>query len=596
MIYAAITLSSLVAVIIANFYIKKNQLHFPKPWILIESASFWISSYGIFYIKSYVNDGDWPGDNKNFPTIITGLAIGMALGVIFILIHSFLHQTGTDKYKIKYLLTIKRVRLFPLNSIIYSIAGLVFLVAVLFVVENTVKNPTLDRWLIEDSRIWAMDKEKNYENKTEYPLIKVKGTALYKDADLKILVLGDSFVFGYGYSNFNYMWWNQLSNELNVRGYDCNVYGVGFEAASTYSELQWLTTTSMVSDLDPDIIIIGYVTNDPDSSPTQVDTSQQYGTLAQVLDLPFENTLVKLWPSVFSIFDSLISDKLGPLEIFSHKIGYQYSTWELKQIRGGNLDRYNSNVVKPLGDFSASTSIPIVLVTTPHVPEIRYFEPRYSPVLPLFEQAGIKTYNMLYDFYDACSDEKYKDHYAINPADPHPGTASTWFYSKYVADMLESSYPDILGSKTLTGKETYNIKVNDWMPYSLSPQTVSESATTTQYIISYPAQTSPESFLTMPVNENYVKLNFKYPVDISTVTIDGEKLDSATLYVTGINEDLGFDDQVMHNLGEKSGRNCEWTDDSALRVTSLCIHAETSDRTSENLTVKITCKEGAVSP
>jgi hypothetical protein len=148
----------------------------------------------------------------------------------------------------------------------------------------------------------------------------------------------------------------------------------------------------------------------------------------------------------------------------------------------------------------------------------------------------------------------------------------------------------------LTGKEIYNINVNDWMPVSISPQTISESGTSAQYIISYPAQNSEWSFLTMPVNEEYVKLNFKYPVDISTVSITGKKLDSATLYVTGINKDLGFDDQVMHKLGKKSGRTCEWTDSSALRVTSLCIHAETTDGSGDNLNVNITCKEGAVSP
>lgn len=596
MIYAAITLGSIVAVIITHLYVKKNQLHFPKPWILFEAAICWILSFVIFYIKSYVNNADWPGDSKNLPTIVTGIAIGMVLAFIFILIHAFLHHSRTDKGKIICLFTIKGIRLFPLNALIYSFAGLVFLVAILFVVENALRNPTLEQWAKEDSLIWAMDKEKNYENNTEYPLIKVKGTQLDMDADLKILVLGDSFVFGYGYSNFNYMWWNQLSGVLKTRGYDCNIYGVGYEAASTYNELQWLTTTSMVSDLDPDIIIIGYVTNDPDSGYLNEKGASQYGTLAQVIDCPFKNTISKFWPSIFSIFDNKVSEKLGPIGLFSHKIGYQYATWELKQIQGEKLAQYNSNVIKPLGKFKESSGIPIILVTTPHMPSTHYFEPRYAPVLPLFEQSGIKTYNMLYDFCNTLSDEKYKDNLFINPVDPHPGTAGTWFYSRYIADILESNYPEILGKKTLTGKEVYNIKVNDWMPYSILPQSVTESATSAQYTFSYPAQDSQDSFLTMPANEEYVKLNFKYPVDITAVTIKGDCLDSATLYVTGINDELGFDDQVMHELGKKSGQICEWTDDCALRVTSLCIHAETSDGAGDNLTVKITCEEGAVSP
>lgn len=596
MLYIAISLSSLTAVFLHNLFITKTHQRFSKIWILLETAGFWVLTFGMFYLKSYVNYGYWPGENKTLPTIVTGVAAGVTLGVSAVLIHIFLHQSGNDKYKTKCLFTVKRIPVFPLNSFIYALVGFVIVVTALFVVESAVKNPTLDQWAKEDSKIWAMDKDKNYDHKTDYPLIKVRGTAIEKDAPVKILVLGDSFVFGYGYSNFNYMWWNQLSNVLKIRGYNCDIYGVGYEGASTYSELQWLTTTSMVSDLDPDIIIIGYVTNDPDSSYSKEDVASQYGTLTQVLDLPFKNTITKLWPGVFSIFDNKISEKLGPLGLFNHKIGFQYATWELKQIKGEKLAQYNSQVIKPLGEFEVSSGIPIVLVTTPHMPSINYFEPRYAPVLPLFEKAGIKTYNMLNNFCNTLSDKKYEDNLFINPVDPHPGTAGTWFYSKYIANLLESDYPDILGKKTLTGKEIYNIDVNDWMPYSLSPQTVTGSGTSAKYIISYPDKNSQDSFLTMPANENYVKLNFKYPVDISTVTIEGKKLDSATLYVTGINEDLGFDDQVMHKLGKKSGQTCEWADNNALRVTSLCIHAETSDGTGDNLTVKITCKEGAVSP
>jgi len=595
MIYAVITLCSLVAVFIHYFYIKRTRLPSSIPWFLLELTVFWILEFFIFYTKSLNDYGSWTNEKKAIPTIVIGIAAGAFLAGLAILIHTFIYRKKTDKYDMRCLFKRKGIAFFPLNSFIYAFAGAIVVIAALFVVENAVKNPDLEKWAKEDSLIWAMDKEKNYDD-TPYPIIKVKGTKLDKSADLKILVLGDSFVFGYGYSNYNYMWWNMLSNELKSRGYNCDIYGVGYEAASTYNELEWLTKTSMVADLNPDIILIGYVTNDPDLNYSKESVIPQYGTLGQVLNVPFKNVITKLWPDIFTTFDYRLSEKLGPLGLFSGKIGYQYATWELKQIKGESLAQYNTHVIEPLGKFAASSGIPVALFTTPHMPEISYFEPRYAPVLPLFEKAGIKTFNMLYDFCKTCSADKYKSNYSINPADPHPGTTDTWFYSKYIADMLESHYPKILGKKTLTGKEVYNINVNDWMPVSLNPQIVSKSGTSAQYIISYPAQNSENMFLTMPVNENYVKLNFKYPVDISTVSIAGKKLDSATLYVTGINEDLGFDDQIMHKLGKKSGHACKWTDGSALRVTSLCIHAETSDKTGDNLTVKITCKEGAVSP
>jgi len=570
------------------------------PLLLLEFPLFWIIEFCVFYIKAYNEFGNWPGEVTASSSIITGLLTGVVISVLAILIHTFIFQTETDKYKRKCLFTVKGIEFFPLNSFIYALTGFLIVAAGMFVIEIAVSSSNdWDKWDADYVKTNNMNFEK-LSTELKYPLVKVKGTALEKDAKLKILALGDSFVFGFGSTNLNYLWWNQLSGELVRRGYDCTVYAAGQGGASTYDELKWLTTTSMVADLDPDIIVIGYVTNDPEYDPSSGGNynyfGNYYGTFSQVLDMPFEKIFQKFLPTVYASIDYAVTIKFSHTEFIRNKIGYQIADWEQKIVEGKMLSDYNSYIIEPLGNYAASIDIPIILVTTPQTPDIRYFEPKYTPVLPLFEKAGIKTYNMLNEFYDTCFDEKYVDNFAMNPTDPHPGTASTWFYSKYIADKLEADYPDILGKKTLTGNEIYKIEVNDWMPFSLAPQIATESGTFAQYNISYPDQNSSESFLSMPVQENYVKLNFKYPVDISTVMIEGERLVSTTLYVTGINEELGFDDQVVHMLGEKSGRTCEWADDTALRVTSLCIHAETSDGTGENLTVRITCKEGAVTP
>jgi len=600
MIYTAVTFGSLVAVFIHYFYIKKKQLRFSKPWFLLELPVFWILEFCIFYLKSFNDYGYWPGENKAIPTIVTGVSAGVVLAVLAALIYTFIFQKRTDKYKTKCLFTVKGIQLFPFNSFIYALTGLLITVAGMFVIEIAVDSgKDLERWNADYITTNNMNFEK-LKTDLKYPLVKIRGTALKKYANVKILVLGDSFVFGFGSSNLNYLWWNQLSGELTRRGYNCTVYAVGQGGASTYNELKWLTTTTMISDLKPDIVIIGYVTNDPEYDPSSGGnfnySGNYYGTFSQVLDIPYKKIFQKFLPTVFASIDYSVTLKFSQFEIVRKKIGYQIADWEQKIVEGKMLSDYNSYIIKPLGKFAASIDIPIILVTTPQTPNIAYFEPKYTPVLPLFEKAGIKTYNMLYDFYNKCSGEKYANNYAINPTDSHPGTTDTWFYSKYIADKLELDYPQILGKKTLTGKEVYNIEVNDWMPYSLSPRTVIESETSAQYVISYPAQNSPESFLTMPAKETYVKMNFKYPVDISTVSIAGKKLDSATLYFTGINEDLGFDDQIMHNLGKKSGRTCEWPNSGGLRVTSLCVHAEIPDGTGGNLTVTVTCKKGGTHP
>jgi hypothetical protein len=597
MIYINITLSSLIAVYLHSLYIRIKRLRVSKILFFLEFLLFWLLTFGIIYLKAWSKFGNWSIQNIKLSTFGTGIIIGVILALIAILLTSYIHQIKTDKYKTRCLFTVKGIQFFPINSFIYALTGLLIAVTGMFIVEHSVD---IFKWNIDDGIINNMNYDKISTDR-KYPLVKIKGIASDTDAKVKILVLGDSFVFGDGSSNLNYLWWNQLSSELTRRGYNCTVYAVGQGGASTFDELKWLKNTSMISDLDPDIILIGYVTNDPDYDPSVGgDTpylGNYYGTFSQFLDMPFKDIMMKYWPGIYKTLDMRATLIFAPTGIFRDKIGDQMAVWEGKTLLDKNhLSQFNSYVVKPLGKFAASISIPIVLVTTPEDPDLNGFKHNYAPVLPLFEQAGIKTYNMINDFYNTCSADKYKDNYSINPANSHPGTTDTWFYSKYIANMLESNYPKILGKKTLTGKEVYNIHVNDWMPYSLTPRIVTECDTSAQYIINYPAQNSEGSFLTMPVKEHYIKLNFKYPVDISTVTIGGKKLDSTTLLVTCINEDLGFDDQKMHNLGKKSGRTCEWTDSNSLRVTSLCIHAETTDGTGDDLTVTVTCNKGGVSP
>jgi len=599
-IYAVITLGAIIAFVPAYFYYRKKSAGRYPARFFMALPVFWILEFCAMFLAAYNKHGKWNVEKTDFPLVMTAILTGAALSAVAVLIIAYIDQAKTNAYGKKCLFTVKGIEFFPLNSLVYALAGLVLVVAAMFAIEIALASSSgLNRWNEDDTKINSMIHEK-LKTDQEYPLVKVRGTSLEKDAKVKILVLGDSFIFGYGSANINYLWWNQLSGELARRGYDCAVYAAGYGGASTFDELQWLTTTPMLADLDPDIVIIGYVTNDaeydPSSGGNYNHSGHYYGTLSQVVDIPLEKLFQKFLPNVFAGVDYAVTLKFSKLGFVQKRVGYQIADWEQKIVEGKMLSDYNSYVVEPLGRFAATLDIPVILVTTPHIPSIEYFEPKYKPVLPLFEKAGIRTFNLLDDFYAACSDKKYADNLAINPADSHPGTAGTWFYSKYIADLLEADYPDVLGEKTMTGKEVYNIEVNDWMPYSLSPKVVDEGPAAARYIVSYPAADSSESFLTMPVKKNYVRLNFKHPVDLSSVLIESEKLSSAELYVTGINEELGFDDQVFHHLGKKQGRVLRWADNTAFRVTSLCFNAQTSDGSAAELTVRIACKEGAVAP
>jgi hypothetical protein len=77
----------------------------------------------------------------------------------------------------------------------------------------------------------------------------------------RILVVGDSFVWGDGYVNANDIWWRQ-SNELRRRGMPTSSDGARRRGASTRNELERLR--KVLPRYRPDLVIWSYVTNDAD--------------------------------------------------------------------------------------------------------------------------------------------------------------------------------------------------------------------------------------------------------------------------------------------------------------------------------------------
>jgi hypothetical protein len=81
----------------------------------------------------------------------------------------------------------------------------------------------------------------------------------------RVLVIGDSFVWGDGYLNANDIWWRKVGRELHKRGYwNVEVVAAGFNGASTQRELAWVRAGGLARLASRDLVLPGYVTNDPD--------------------------------------------------------------------------------------------------------------------------------------------------------------------------------------------------------------------------------------------------------------------------------------------------------------------------------------------
>lgn len=195
-------------------------------------------------------------------------------------------------------------------------------------------NTTSFQWKDENLLINRMnsDKLKN-SNWDDNPIWKFKddGPLPSKGNKKRILVVGDSFIWGHGYSNLNYIWWKQLERILYLNGYtDVEVVAAGMSGFNTDMELnKILKDKEVMAELNPDLIIIGYVENDPESRD-----SKGKAVPKMIEDDIFEDTnnvFIKffrgVWPNLYSKIIQQIVSKYKTNSSFIQKYGFQYNIW-----------------------------------------------------------------------------------------------------------------------------------------------------------------------------------------------------------------------------------------------------------------------------
>src|SRR6476659_4977556 len=159
--------------------------------------------------------------------------------------------------------------LFPFRSLIYAAISLVIVLIILLAIDRLVLG-SLEAGGWTAGELWARHNkfiEENHRRKTatnECQLREWNGQPLSANRGRrKILVMGDSFVWGPPYVTLNHLWWRQLAIELERRGYrDVDVLAVGHPGWSTHRQLD--CAKQLIPEVKPDLVIWGYVTNDPD--------------------------------------------------------------------------------------------------------------------------------------------------------------------------------------------------------------------------------------------------------------------------------------------------------------------------------------------
>ena len=410
---------------------------------------------------------------------------------------------------------------------------------------------TSDPWQREDARIGRMNAAK-VKASPENPFWRSAGIspALTKaSGKSRILVIGDSFVWGDGYVNANDIWWRQLERELHRRGYwDVEVVAAGFGGASTQKQLEWLRAGGLSRLGSPDLLVFGYVTNDPDvRDATGRPLIKQLGR-----DLPpgdwqvLDRTLGRVAPNLAG----QLRQRLVAKAQAGSRDTYSYSDWELKLLEPPNIDAYRK-VVRELKTFLDGTGKPSFVVTLPNHPGPDHFRVRHAPVAEIFRSADLRFHDLLDDFVREYPPGGEVLQWGINPANGHPGTVSTRFYARKTADILERDYPDLLGAKSPlpAGRRP---RINDWMPPAADVREVRDG----EWVLSYPAPN--DEMLEMPLGRRHVVLAFEEPVPIDRLRLQGDALGGAEVFLASTDPVTGIERKDSVGLGHRTGQALAW--------------------------------------
>ena len=357
-----------------------------------------------------------------------------------------------------------------LTSFCYFAASLAIIGAAAF---------ALDRWVIPElenrgyleSHLWSNENHRlnhftylKNDARKEDPVwrsqyIPVSAAHPGKNAK-RILVIGDSFVWGDGSNNVNTLWWRQLDLELKRRGYgNVEVIAAGLNGASTHDQLNWLST--ILPKYSPDLVIFGCVTNDPDEKDNN---GKPYHKLMPK-ELPAEkkadSKLSRLLPNLAGQLDQI--NKLSRQAHLSQKsTALEYADWELALLKGPNFQAYKKTV-STVSETLKAAGVPAFVISLPagfqnktkentasgqnYFESVRsYNAERFSALAPVFKSSGLLFVDTTESFAKAAAADPLLKasgsslRLGINPGNGHPGPFSTHFYAVTAADTIERNF------------------------------------------------------------------------------------------------------------------------------------------------------------
>ena len=440
----------------------------------------------------------------------------------------------------KYLLFLG-IRIIVLMVIIYAI---LFGTNKLLYFKHTKQNATWN-YDFETVKINHMISDKYYSYGDEYfPILLNRDSELPAKGNKKrILVIGDSFVWGYANTNVNRLYYKRLYQLFKEDGYnDIEIIAAGQYGYSTEDEYNHIINNDkLMKTIDPDLVIITYVPNDPE--PHDKDGNNI------IYEYPPEkikegNFFQKQFTDLYSeLGDRLIYNMTNDNDFLTFIGKYFWYRWDVYReviTSGKNLEQYRE-IVNKVDTKLKELDIPYFYYFEDSVLEFNSINSKATQtIVNLWQDNNIPFYYHLLECKKYLNDLYVKNkidslNTGINPGDSHPNDVLTTYFGYDVYNILKEDYSFIFPEK----KEiNLPLKINDTFPK------MELEENNNKYSFTYPKisgkQTVDSNYLYFPLNKDYVKLNLEFPKYVRKIKVesDGGEIE---LYLNTIDKKTDLD-------------------------------------------------------
>jgi len=349
----------------------------------------------------------------------------------------------------------------------------------------------------------------------------------------RILVTGDSFVWGDGYPNINVIWWRQLERELRRRGYlGVEVLGAGACGASTGDQMDRMD--AYMETYQPDAVIWGFCHNDPDEGLVAYHNNNESAIVESdswmirlknlIQNRVFPNIAWELRQKRYARVTSQTNDWFTYRDWTMGAYDPEGANWKAYEWRLGQLGKTMKSATE--------AGIPSLLLVFGGAPaeeiSTRNVRPKLQAVLePALDAAGIPWVDSQPLITGRAGIETTTlPQYNVNPANGHTGLAGTSCWAKTAADYLEENFPDVLGNKTSPSDRKMQWIVDDWLPIDM---TVFRHLGSSQIELRIDGR--PDLIPTVPFGKKHLRLHLTDSTALSEIRLQNVWLERADVYV-----------------------------------------------------------------